>query len=67
MVMKGCIETYESWSAYRQRKSGLAAGKLKEEEDKLSEELKISASKVEIQYNQFVVVLGGGFARSGDG
>jgi hypothetical protein len=68
MVVKGCIETYDTWSSYRQRKSSLGAMKnVKDEEDMLSEELKSSSSKVQDQYNQLVVALGSRFTRSGDG
>jgi hypothetical protein len=67
-VVKGCIETWETWSSYRQQKKYLAIVKnVKDEEDKLSQELESSAPKVQEQYNQLVVALGSRFTRNGDG
>jgi len=68
MLVKGCIETYESWSSYQEHRKSLATSKIvKDEEEKLSQELRSSAPKVQEEYNQFVVALGSRFTRSGDG
>ena len=67
MVVKSCIETYETWSAYRERKATLAVGNdIENQEDKLSQELESSPSKVQDQYNQLVTSLNGRFARTAD-
>jgi hypothetical protein len=68
MVVKGSIETYETWSAYQKRKkTGAVEESVKIVEEKLSQELKTTPSKIQEQYNQLVSALGSRFARNGDG
>lgn len=67
MVVKGCIETYETWSTYREHKAALAVSKdTKRQEEKLSKELESSPSKVQAQYNQLLDSVGGRFTRTDD-
>ncbi|KAG4439318.1 hypothetical protein IFR05_005193 [Cadophora sp. M221] len=67
MVVKGCIETYETWSTYREHKASLALGNdTKRQEEKLSQELESSPSKVQAQYNQLLDSVGGRFTKTGD-
>jgi len=67
MIVKGCIETYETWSTYREHKASLAVGNdTKGQEEKLSQELESSPLKVQSHYNQLLDSVGGRFTRTGD-
>ncbi|KAH7330498.1 hypothetical protein BKA65DRAFT_509488 [Rhexocercosporidium sp. MPI-PUGE-AT-0058] len=67
MVVKGCIETYETWSSYCERRATLTVGNdIKHQEEKLSHELQSSPSKVQDQYNQLVTSLDSRFTRASD-